>query len=104
MSDAAYRFNTTDQHVPLDAEDVATGAGAVKRLRIGLGSDGLALRFDDAANPILYLGESQPGAGEGAALWRIMRIDVTGPIKIEWADGNNSFDNVWSSRAALSYS
>lgn len=104
MSDAAYRFDTTDQHIRLDAEDVTTGAGAVKRLRVGSGDSALAFRFDGAASPVLYLGEARPGTAEGAAGWRIMRINTTSVIKIEWADGNNDFDNIWTNRAALSYS
>lgn len=62
-----------------------------------------ALRVDTSANPILYLGEAAPGTLDSQALWRIQRIDTTAVIKIEWADGNDYFDNVWDNRAALSY-
>lgn len=62
-----------------------------------------ALRFDDSANPILYLGEAAPGTTDSQALWRIQRITTGAGVTIEWADGNDYFDNVWDDRAALSY-
>ena len=72
------------------------------------GVDGrqLSLRLDDAGSGITYVGEASPNAAEGAAVWRIKRLDesVATDLDILWADGNASFDNVWSDRAALSYS
>ena len=63
-----------------------------------------ALRFDDSANPILYLGAAEPGSATASAVWRIQRFDVTSGVTSTFADGNDNFDNVWNNRAALSYS
>ncbi len=65
---------------------------------------GYALKFDDSASPVLYLAEGPTGAATSAALWRIMRITTSSGVVIEWADGNDLFDNVWDNRASLSYS
>jgi len=66
----------------------------------------LALRTDNpAAGAVTYVGDAPVGSLTSAAAWRIKRITVSGDLAtIEWADGNQSFDNVWDSRAALSYS
>ena len=63
-----------------------------------------ALRLD-SVGAITYVGEASPSSVESAAVWRIKRLDETGPdLDIVWADGNASFDNVWDDRAILSYS
>ena len=64
----------------------------------------LALQFDGASAPILYLGEAAAGSATSAAAWRIAKIDTTTQVAITWADGNTNFDNVWNDRAGLSYS
>jgi len=72
------------------------------------GVDGrqLALNLDEAGSGITYVGEATPGSANSAAVWRIKRLDesVATDLTILWADGNSSFDNVWSDRASLSYS
>jgi hypothetical protein len=64
-----------------------------------------ALRLDSVGGGVTYIGEASPSSAEGDAVWRIKRMDETGPdLDIVWADGNASFDNVWTDRAGLSYS
>ena len=59
----------------------------------------------DSVGATTYIGEAVPGTITSAALWRIKRMVETGPdLVITWADGNENFDNVWDSRAGLSYS
>ena len=59
----------------------------------------------DSVGATTYIGEAIPGTATSAALWRIKRMVETGPdLVITWADGNESFDNVWDNRASLSYS
>lgn len=71
----------------------------------GTDSAQFTLRLDDVGAGITYIGEANPSSAESAAVWRIKRLDETGPdLDILWADGNASFDNVWSDRAILSYS
>lgn len=66
-----------------------------------------ATRYDqDAAVPTLaYFGKAGVGASESAAVWQIKKIvyGTDGDINVYWADGDAAFDNVWSNRAALSY-
>lgn len=65
----------------------------------------LTLRLDSVGGGITYVGEALPSTAESAALWRIKRLDETGPdLDLLWADGNANFDNVWDDRAILSYS
>lgn len=69
---------------------------------IATSSAGLALRLDEGAT-YTYIGEAQPGALTSAASWRIKRM-TNSDSTIVWADGNNSFDNIWDNRASLTYS
>lgn len=67
--------------------------------------ESLALVFDGAASPILYLGEAASGSAQNVAAWRITRYDTTAPTVIQtWAGGSTAFAYKWSDRLALSYS
>lgn len=60
---------------------------------------------DEASATIIYIGEATPGTATSSATWRIKRVDsATITAEILYADGDDSFDNVWDNRAALSYS
>ena len=53
-----------------------------------------------------YFGEAVPGTALSSASWRVSRLTIS-TNRIEWADGNGNFDNVFtdvSTVAALSYS
>jgi hypothetical protein len=68
-----------------------------------------ATRLDNDASPptVSYFGTAETGSAEGSAVWRIKKIvygAVDGDVTVTWADGNANFDNVWTNRAALSYS
>lgn len=63
-----------------------------------------SLRYDGDSDTVQYIGEAPFGSSESDAIWRIQRLTYTGgSIALEWADGNDLFDNVWANRAALSY-
>jgi hypothetical protein len=63
------------------------------------------LRLDTASSSVKYLGIAAVGQGESNAAWSIKRLTTTGTVlAIEWADGNDNYDNVWANRASLSYS
>jgi hypothetical protein len=67
-------------------------------------SDAYASRLDISHNPIIYAGESVPGATEDASVWRLWRVDSSvGTIKT-WADGDALFDNKWTDRLIKDYS
>jgi hypothetical protein len=54
----------------------------------------------------IYIGEANPGSTFSAAVWRIKYIVILGDgdVSITWADGDDSFDNVWNNRESYSYS
>lgn len=63
------------------------------------------LRIDEASSSVSYFGFASVGASESSSVWKIKKLTVTGSTtKLEWADGNNNYDNNWSNRASLSYS
>jgi hypothetical protein len=65
----------------------------------------LASQLDQVDSSTTYLGEAEPGSATSSAVWRIKKIVETGPdVAITWADGNESFDNIWDNRLSLSYS
>lgn len=54
-----------------------------------------------------YIGYANPGTATSVAMWRIARIDYDAndlPIAVLYADGNESYDNIYDNRAVLSYS
>ena len=58
-----------------------------------------------APNTTTYIGYALAGAVEGQPVWKISRVVETAATTIVlWADGNEKMDNVWTNRAALSYS
>lgn len=60
---------------------------------------------DDYSTPnIIYIGDAQIGSATSSAVWRIQKINKTTGTVITWADGNDSFDNVWDNRLSLIYS
>jgi hypothetical protein len=62
-----------------------------------------ALRLAESA-PYTYIGKAVTGSDEGDAVWQIFRMDETSGLAIEWADGDSSFNNIWTNYATLSYS
>ena len=67
-----------------------------------------ATRTDtDGATPeTIYRGRANPGVAPSAAAWRCEEITIAadGDVTILFADGNDSYDNIWDNRASLSYS
>lgn len=63
--------------------------------------------IDPAVIPTVhYRGDALPGTATSAAAWRITRLteQSDGDMEIVYADGNDSFDNIWDNRLSLSYS
>lgn len=90
---------TTDWEEHGAAGDVSTG----RRLKYTQ-SVPLAVRVDEASATVTYVGQAKPGTATSSALWRIKKIDSTSGTIITFADGDDSFNNVWDNRASLSYS
>lgn len=75
-----------------------------KGTRVSFSPTQYALQLDEASTTVTYIGEAAVGTATSAASWRIKRMTDTGDLVIDWADGDDSFDNVWADRATLSYS
>lgn len=59
---------------------------------------------DKSANNKEYFGWAKIGIATSAAKWKIMRITYVGDdFTVEWADGNQLYDNVWDNRTSLTY-
>ena len=64
-----------------------------------------SVRIDDSQSPTSYFGFAKTGADESALAWKIKRVSVANGItKVEYADGNNEYDNAWADRYSLIYS
>lgn len=68
-------------------------------------SSAKALRVDETAAPITYIGKAAPGSDPANPVWSIQRIDESTPGEtiILFADGNSDEDNVWDDRVSLVY-
>lgn len=73
---------------------------------VGSGGDEVQLaRLIDTDGDFKYIGEAAPGTAQGAASWRIKRVEFIGDdIEILWAAGTADFDKVWTNRLAETYS
>jgi len=71
-----------------------------------VGDINFAIQVDEASGSITYVGKAPIGTATSSASWQIMKIDESGDpeLIITWADGNDSFDNIWDNRASLNYS
>ena len=65
-----------------------------------------AKRYEQVSASVAFLGEAVAGSDESSAVWRIQKLAFTieGNVTTTFADGDGNFNNVWASRASLSYS
>lgn len=67
-------------------------------------ADPYQMAVDEVSASLTYQGWADPTAATSAASWKIRRISISGTVtRIQWADGDLSFDNVWDNRASLTY-
>lgn len=61
--------------------------------------------IDEATSAITYIGKSPMGYATSSASWQIQRVSATsgGYTYIQFADSDDSFDNVWDNRDSLTY-
>lgn len=64
------------------------------------------IQKDEASSTVVYFGYALPGTLTSVASWKIKRLTDLGgnDFKVEYADGNANFDNIWDNRVSLSYS
>ena len=63
----------------------------------------LALKYVEASSTVAYVGLAPIGSSPSSPVWQIRKLDYTLGVDIKWADGNQSFDNVWDDRTFLTY-
>lgn len=64
----------------------------------------LAVRLDEVSDTLFYVGKAEIGKVDSDANWLIVRYTTTGSIlKAEYANGSESFNQVWNDRATLTY-
>lgn len=67
-----------------------------------------ALQLDDVSTTnMTYIGLAPIGTLTSAASWQIKKLDESATpttLKILWADGNDTYDNIWDNRTSLTYS
>lgn len=60
---------------------------------------------DTSTSGTTYVGEAVPNSATSSALWRVYKVAVSATsTTVQFADGNDNFDNVWNDRSSLSYS
>lgn len=77
---------------------------AISNLKCGC--NGQIMRIDESNPLVTYVGYANMGSLPGDAAWQIQRTRrfVTNDIVVvEWADGNQLFDNIWDQRHELNY-
>lgn len=63
-----------------------------------------AERIDFVGEDIIYKGEAHPGSLEDEPKWRICKVTFVGEDMVkEWANGEDTFNNMWSSHLTLTY-
>ena len=84
---------------------------ALTEIKIAIGNlkcccNGQIMRIDESNPLVTYVGYANMGSLPGDAVWQIQRTTrfATNDIVIvEWADGNELFDNIWDQRVELRY-
>jgi len=67
----------------------------------------LTKKLEYSGTLLTYLGEATPGSATSDPTWRVAKYTYDGSnnlTDVQYADGNELFDNVWDDRASLSYS
>lgn len=64
-----------------------------------------SVMLDEASSTTTYVGYAQPGSDTSDAVWQIFKLLESGTVTSkQYADGSDSFTNVWDDRASLAYS
>lgn len=102
--------NDGDQYIDSDNGDIYTKVAGTWNLQGNIQAVATTTR-SDTIDPtvfpeVTYRGDALPGVLTSAASWRVQRMTIQsdGDIEILFADGNDSYDNIWDNRLSLSYS
>lgn len=100
LATMASNFNTNGLATSAKQDEIVTAIG-----NIG-GSTNYTTRIAEKSDNtnITYIGNAVIGTATSAASWQIKRFDSTSGLIKLWADGDDSFNNIWDNRESLSYS
>jgi hypothetical protein len=60
--------------------------------------------MDLVSDTVFYFGYAAIGTVTTAAKWKITKLTIAGTlISVTYADGNDSYDNIWEDRLGLTY-
>jgi hypothetical protein len=62
-----------------------------------------ATRIDNTVSGILYIGKAAIASSTSQAVWQIEKLDTSSGLIKTWANGSDTFTNVWDDRASLTY-
>ena len=63
------------------------------------------VKFDGEDPSVSYIGETNFGTATSSPTWRIFRLVYSSKsFTLQYADGDDEFNNVWDDRLTLSYS
>jgi hypothetical protein len=96
------RFPVPNYILPFRNEDGAAVQAQLSNDAVTTTDVALAIRLDDTADPILYIGKALVGSDESAAVWQIAKLDTSSGLTKTWA--GTGFDQVWANRTTLTYS
>jgi len=82
----------------------SVGGNTVHHSVVEVASFATLLAVDSGDSTISYIGKALAGTATSASSWQIQKLTETANITIEYADGNNDFDNIFDNRESLSYS
>lgn len=61
-------------------------------------------RIDEVSELLFYIGWAKQGTLDDEAKWKIKRIYKIDTVwYMEYADGNEFYDNIWDNRSTLTY-
>lgn len=109
MDDLLKAFNTRSQDSTGQAI-TATDVGSKRALDVAIISGGsgatsdYSILIDEPTAGIMYIGKAVTGSSSAAAVWQVKKLTESGTeTSILFADGSNSFTNIWDARASLTY-
>ena len=71
---------------------------------IAAGGGNTTLLVDKTSSTNVYIGVAVFGSATSSSVWQIFRVNTAaGIVSIQYADGNDKFDNEWDDRATLTY-
>ena len=99
-----------DQYIDSDNGDIYTKVAGTWNLQGNMTAVATTTRTDTIDPTVFpevtYRGDALPGTTTSAAAWRVQRLtqQSDGDMEILFADGDDSYNNIWDNRLSLSYS